>query len=171
MKWVLMVLAVCSLLGAEESVEPVELPVDDGEPVTVDAETHARAEAAADAYLAGETEAEAPPRTEAAPPRLVELSSEQVSELARIELLLLEARAYMDQQNGTEAGHRYLDAQKALTDLDTETRIALADRVEEIEADLLAVARELLQLDDLAPAEPEGEGAADPEAESQTAEP
>ena len=119
-----LLVAIAAALNAGDAPVPAAVPA----PAALDAATAKRAEAAADAYL-GTTVKPDP-------------VAEQL--LLQVEVLLLEARTYLDLKQPMKAGDQYLDAAKKLAEIPSEQRAPLGPRFRKASASLLDLSKTLL---------------------------
>ncbi len=119
-----LLVAIAAALNAGDAPVPAAVPA----PSALDAATAKRAEAAADAYL-GTTVKPDP-------------VAEQL--LLQVEVLLLEARTYLDLKQPMKAGDQYLDAAKKLAEIPSEQRAPLGPRFRKASASLLDLSKTLL---------------------------
>jgi hypothetical protein len=117
-----------AVLNAGEAPAPPKPTAPAPAPAALDAATARRAEAAADAYLGPAVK----------PDPAAELLLQQV------EVLLLEARSYLDAKLALKAGDCYLEAAKKLAEIPAEQRAPLGPRFRKASASLLEVSRILL---------------------------
>lgn len=115
-------------LVAGEAPRPAQPPAGDGPPV-VDPATAKKAEEAADAYLK---------QANTRPDPLAETA------LAEIEVLLLEVHSFIDIKQPLKAGERYLSAIEKRKTIAPEQRPLLGKRLQKVDADMLALSRQLL---------------------------
>jgi hypothetical protein len=120
------VLLSLTLLG---TIIAADAPKPAPRPAPVDPATAKKAEEAADAYLK---------QADARPDPLAETA------LAEIEVLLLEVHAFIDAKQPLKAGERYLGAVEKRKAIAPEQRPLLGRRLQKADADILALARELL---------------------------
>lgn len=120
----LLLLITVAALPAGDAPAPAAVPA----PATLDAATVKRAEAAADQYLGASVKPD---------PVAAEL-------LLQTEVLLLEARTYLDLKQPLKAGDKYLDATKKLAEIPSEQRGPLGLRFRKANASLLDLSKTLL---------------------------
>jgi hypothetical protein len=99
---------------------------------TVDEATVRRADQAADAYLAEKAAAQVKPDPE----------SEKA--MAEIEVLLLEAKAFLDAKEPLKAGDQFVTASKKMIAIPVEQRRALAKRFRQASTQIIELSRRLL---------------------------
>lgn len=129
MRTVALSLLIAGALAADapKPVPPKPAPAE--QPAAVDPATAKKAEEAADAYLR---------QANARPDPLAETA------LAEIEVLLLEVHSFIDVQQPLKAGERYLGAIEKRKTIAPEQRPLLGKRLQKVDADLLALSRQLL---------------------------
>ena len=120
-----LLVAIAAVLNAGDAPVPAAVPA----PAALDAATAKRAEAAADVYL-GTTVKPDP------------VAEQQL--LLQVEVLLLEARTYLDLKQPMKAGDQYLDAAKKLAEIPSEQRAPLGPRFRKASASLLDLSKTLL---------------------------
>jgi hypothetical protein len=106
----------------------------------VDPVTARRAEKAAQDYLDQQEAAKTPPDADAS------------SALADAEVMLLEAKTFLDQGDATKAGGKYVDAGAKLKAIPADQRLKLGERYRKATAKLTELSRALLATDAVDPA-------------------
>jgi hypothetical protein len=120
-------MSTCVELAAADAPKPA--PKSGDPPATIDPATAKKAEEAADAYLK---------QANTRPDPLAETA------LAEIEVLLLEVHSFIDIKQPLKAGERYLSAIEKHKTIAPEQRPLLGKRLQQVDADLLALSRQLL---------------------------
>jgi len=151
----LVLLSLCPLGRAAASdaagapPQPPGAAVSSGPP-PLDPVTERRAEQAADRYLAEEQALHQP------------VDPQALLDLANAEVLLIEAKTYLDQHDATKAGTDVVAAGEKLHGIKPELRPPLGSRYHDAETRLTALSEALLRTDALDPGHPSGAAAPAP---------